>query len=76
MSIQEGHRMADQSMERPVEFLDISILWRKKWAIAFSVMACVGMGFLYLQQAVPVFEGGPCSGAAAGSAGQQSSRSF
>src|SRR5215207_3238081 len=38
------------------DFLDVSILWRRKGTVIFSVLSCVALGLIYLQQATPIFE--------------------
>ncbi len=56
MSNQDDRGLAGQPAEHSVDFLDISILWRKKGTIAASVLVCVALGFMYLQQAKTVYE--------------------
>ena len=52
----DGSQLTGRPTERSIVLLDISILWRRKGTITLSVLACVALGFAYLQQATPVFE--------------------
>ena len=53
----DGSQLTGRPTERSMELLDISILWRRKGTITLSVLTCVALGLVYLQQATPVFEG-------------------